>query len=991
MFVSTAINVSPVEADTEHFIHPLDRVELIRYFEQLRLAHGTVKLLGLPDVDERNDDLPLRALFVEPRVGPEQLGAREFDEETAAKATKPLLEALAQHRRLVLLGDPGAGKSTVINWLCTALAQPLENEVTGTLGRLVPLPFILRDLPLGVPLTWDSLLKQFLQRPIAAPFAKDRAILEQLLDSGQALILLDGIDEVGSIDRRKALREAVWEGWANSRCQWVLTSRAVGYSEVDFVGPFFKKLSKSVSGSVPLPKHPTNEFSKVVSKLGVSPLLQMANLGEVSLLSGFSDLCMGERLYIAPFTDAQVRQFIVNWFRLREPDPGLAGETAVNLIDALEADSGTKELARIPNLLTLIALIYRVRAKLPDGRAELYLQISQAYLKTIDEFRKLTDLPPYTFEEKMSWLARVGWEMQQSRAANRETGDGLVKFATQPQEYLATGNEVRGWFELAMQQRFGDQAGVEAERFLHYVQRRTGLLLERGEGRFAFLHLSFQEFFAGRHLASRVVTPSWTMANLAGTKKPPASDPTSAAALRSYCSSTLWQETLVFLMETLSLDWAQPVMEKLYPESNASPEKVRPKNYDYSLEGCARWLLAARLAGDPHVALPDEFRECLMRACWRWELARYSQGRIEYQFHDGNGVARQLLARRDTISVGWSTLRETFPEFADNIQLDLSGCTALSDLSPLSMLTGLQWLDLSHCTALSELSPLSKLTGLQSLRLSGCTELSDLGPLSKLTDLQSISLSGCTALSDLSPLGGLTKLHMLNLDGCAELSDLSPLGKLTGLQSLDISDSSELSDLSLFSTLTSLETLYISGSIQLSDLSPLEKLTGLKKFGLFGCAALSDLSPLEKLTSLEMLYLLGCTVLSDLSSLEKLGGLRMLYLLDCTELSDLSPLEKLTGIHSLTLSGSTVLSDLSPLAKLTRLFSLELTGNTALSDLSPLKKLTGLQWLNLSGCTSLGDLSPLKDLPNLQDLRLNERERFPEVITSLQERGVRVY
>ncbi len=62
----------------------------------------------------------------------------------------------------------------------------------------------------------------------------------------------------------------------------------------------------------------------------------------------------------------------------------------------------------------------------------------------------------------------------------------------------------------------------------------------------------------------------------------------------------------------------------------------------------------------------------------------------------------------------------------------------VSDLGPLSALTGLQSLDLGS-TQVSELGPLSGLTGLQSLHL-GSTRVSELGPLSGLTGLQSLHL-----------------------------------------------------------------------------------------------------------------------------------------------------------------------------------------------------------------------------------------------------------
>jgi len=58
-----------------------------------------------------------------------------------------------------------------------------------------------------------------------------------------------------------------------------------------------------------------------------------------------------------------------------------------------------------------MALIYRVRARLPHGRALLYNEIAQAYLETIDFYRRIqTRTEPLA--DKKRWLSRIGFEMQ---------------------------------------------------------------------------------------------------------------------------------------------------------------------------------------------------------------------------------------------------------------------------------------------------------------------------------------------------------------------------------------------------------------------------------------------------------------------------------------------------------------------------------------------------------------------------------------------------
>src|SRR5205823_1004404 len=96
---------------------------------------------------------------------------------------------------------------------------------------------------------------------------------------------------------------------------------------------------------------------------------------------------------------------------------------------------------------------------------------------------------------------------------------------------------------------------------------------------------------------------------------------------------------------------------------------------------------------------------------------------------------------------------------------------------------------------LPSLDGIQYFTNLTSLNLSGCSQVSDLSPLASLTQLTSLDLSSCSRLSDLS-LTGLKQLILLNLSHCSHLSTLS-LMDLTQLTSLDLSHFSRLSTLSL--------------------------------------------------------------------------------------------------------------------------------------------------------------------------------------------------
>src|SRR5262249_43572946 len=126
------------------------------------------------------------------------------------------------------------------------------------------------------------------------------------------------------------------------------------------------------------------------------------------------------RVYLAPFNDSQIDRLIRNWYTARESSQELRDTSIRDLRNAIFAHPGMHKLARIPNLLTMMALIHRVRARLPQGRVNLYTEIADAYLQTIDEFRGIRE-SAYTLTQRKHWLAAVAYKMQVARAKEDST------------------------------------------------------------------------------------------------------------------------------------------------------------------------------------------------------------------------------------------------------------------------------------------------------------------------------------------------------------------------------------------------------------------------------------------------------------------------------------------------------------------------------------------------------------------------------------------
>ena len=836
--MSSRANVDPNYMIPNYFENPVLRP----YLANVRNWQCYIRFLGLPDRRD-NPDILIDRLFVTPLLARRYVSPDENPKSWTDEA-ETLLDALAENSPLVLLGDPGIGKSTFLNYVAWLLSRPAENSLIDRMGWRLPLPMVLRELPVRGVTDFDGLLEAFLSREMSAPLREDDGrYLRQALAEGQAFLLLDGIDELGDRTARENLRSAVFDGMVRyPDCRWLLTSRIVGYDEVPF-DPAHRRRDEP-----PFPEEPDGEPRDTITHRrprgllsgpkprGLLPMRPESRGGQLPVR------------HIAPFDDRRIAAFARNWYVRRDASASRASANADHLVRAVHADESILRLARVPNLLTMMALIHRIEATLPHGRALLYERIAEAYLESIDKFRGI-ESSPHDLPRKKGWLARVGFEMQRRRMVEDES-DGT--------DILMDAAMVREWLSEEMGRSDAVPDTPSAEEFLKVTGRRSGLFLPRGEGRYAFVHLSFQEYFAAFALKREVTRLQWAKGNASrlGFDR---------ATLADWAGQSLWRETFAFLFELLASegddDWHADLLDCVFGKNFSKLVGSNSKELSLNLGH-----LLARLIVNSRSGLTPPKRMEAIKSCVKVEFEHPT-----VWWAEASGIFSVLIGDDTRLNA------ETFRQISIHVekaepekrQLDMRGAQ-VSDLGPLSSLAALEHLYLDW-TQVSDLGPLSSLRALRRLDLDG-TGVSDLGPLSSLRALETLYLNG-TEVSDLGPLSSLAALEHLHLDW-TQVSDLGPLSSLRALRWLDL-DGTGVSDLGPLSSLRALETLYLNGTV-VSDLGPLSSLAALERLHL-DRTQVSDLGPLSSLRALRRLDLDG-TGVSDLGPVVNLPALETLHL-----------------------------------------------------------------------------------------------------------------
>lgn len=440
----------------------------------------------------------------------------EFERKRREQVTQiqSVADAFRRHRWLVILGGPGSGKSTMARWLTLQFARvmlqgsqageedsqrlivrvpatqvDMDSEEMGSEVDLGParLPILIRVadyareyakvlsskkqvLPLAEYLGQQPLGKEvptYNGQPISPKELNE--LFRTHLSRGQGIVVLDGLDELTEHNRRAIVEQIeifirVWvngkgigtgltneqvplgEPWEHGGNQILVTSRFVGYG-----------LDPIKSGA---------------AHFAVQPMSRRA----------VERFCRTWTVAVNA-TDGEDEDFVAL--------DSMVHREADDLIRTIYDDTRPtlRELATNPLLVTILASVYRFNdGQLPDQRAELYDRAIDNLLRMWLE-REECQAAGLQIDELLVALEPLAAYMHENATANGLIHiDQIAELVTLP---------LAQWRQMQP----SDPHFMKLRRtFLTTLGDQVGLLAEQSDGNYSFLHRTFQEFLAARHL-----------------------------------------------------------------------------------------------------------------------------------------------------------------------------------------------------------------------------------------------------------------------------------------------------------------------------------------------------------------------------------------------------------------------------------------------------------------------------------------------------------
>lgn len=353
------------------------------------------------------------------------------------------LEGILQKSvRVVVLGNAGTGKTTLLSYLANTFASAmlqhstLPQNIFGISDNLFPILLPLREygryteqnsMKSASPADFIEFLEYYFSQ---WNFGLPSGFFIQFLERGNCIVLLDGLDEVNPSVREFVTQSilSITKRYPISR--FIVTSRPAAYFPYGLGGDF-------------------------------------------------------AHYEIGGFDESAIAQFVHNWLGLVIEDRAKSNQEAESLIHIITTNPELQTLAHNPLLLTVFVIIFYTQKQLPNNRTDLYEESLDVLLARWDTAKGI-QLPKFGLLEIKNLLATLAFAAQE---AGIDKIDETLALSIFSKELVKKG--------------LSSQLDVLAESnsLLTMFKERTGILIEISPHMFSFVHRSLREYLAAIALA----------------------------------------------------------------------------------------------------------------------------------------------------------------------------------------------------------------------------------------------------------------------------------------------------------------------------------------------------------------------------------------------------------------------------------------------------------------------------------------------------------
>ena len=408
-----------------------------RYYHALNEAHKWLKLIGIYNPADLHAPR-LQEVYISLRLNTAK--------ESPAVAWDHVFDDKEKH--IVILGQPGTGKSTLLDYLTLVFTGQINHSLRSRLHNPLPIIVHLRDL--GKSDSKQSLLSLVESSENVGLKNIPSGYFERHLRNGRCVVLLDGLDEVldetshehvvGEIQSFAneypdnfivvTCRVAGWRGQLPNFKQF--TVREFDRDDVrQFVGAWYREVTRT----------------EEINRLGVSPKAEAIREAEA-------------RAYQAALKQAEL------------------------LWGALLRNEGLLRIARTPLILSLVTLVHKNRTTdLPKGRARLYRECLEILLDLWDARDKgIAILNSPSLNDKLLVLKTIAYHYVEN---------GLLEMDRESLEEL-----VAPLLPSLTKQ-------VSASSLIRQIYERSGVLVEQAIGKYGFAHRALHDYLAANYIAEQ--------------------------------------------------------------------------------------------------------------------------------------------------------------------------------------------------------------------------------------------------------------------------------------------------------------------------------------------------------------------------------------------------------------------------------------------------------------------------------------------------------